>query len=76
MATSPGLSQNVRSILVKDDFSGVANNISFAAVGTGAGMVETEGSVTGKQFKRDKFSRKNRFQCTFCLGKGCSKEQW
>ena len=32
--------------------------------------------MTGKHVQRDKFSRKNRFICTFCLGKNCSKELW
>ena len=26
--------------------------------------------------KLEKFSRKHRFQCTFCFGKACTKEQW
>ena len=47
----------------------MANNIvSFAA--------ENDRSSTTSNLKHEKFSRKHRFQCTFCFGKACAREQW
>ena len=63
-------------MMIQEDFSGVAGNISFAApVGLNRNETDPSVSVTGG-FKREKFSRKHRFQCTFCFGKNCSKELW
>ena len=56
MATMPGMSHNVRTILSKEDFTGVAANISFAAAATGT--IETEQSV---KIEKAKFERKHRF---------------
>mmetsp|Transcript_37833 Transcript_37833/g.49721 ORF Transcript_37833/g.49721 Transcript_37833/m.49721 type:complete len:83 (+) Transcript_37833:40-288(+) len=47
-----------------EDINLAADNISFAD------------SSTAKRLKKENFERKHRFQCTFCLGKACSKEQW
>ena len=70
MATqSPGMAKGKNLV----DFTQVADNISYAAA---AGLDDSSViSLTGK-LKREKFDRKNRFQCTFWFGKNCSKEVW
>lgn len=50
----------------KESFSMVGECISFA----------DDVSQSTKTVKHEKFSRKNRFVCTFCLGKACTKERW
>ena len=47
------------------DLRRIADNISFA-----------ENTSSDPSLKKAKFARKHRFQCTFCFGKACTKEQW
>ena len=49
-----------------EDLQMAASNISFA----------DDTTSTAKKVQKENFAKKHRFQCTFCLGKACSKEKW
>ena len=79
MATSPAIAASGLSALNDGAATteGAAGNFTSHAMGENfvsfAAAIDDKAS-TKSNLKHENFSRKHRFQCTFCLGKACSKE--